>query len=210
MELIWWSFLIQYESANKISFQKNDGYWDLTKEKFYLQWPYYLPLKPRVLFLPLTFAAANSHRAVHTLYQTVQYCVLVFQGRVSQALMRKEKVFVEWHWILYMFSYSLPSKTGALFLSYFTFEYFEYKTFRAEEHCLHSANILTYFRKKGEKTRKPSWGKKKNTSRILSKGFLIFNSFMYIKLDMSVSVLPLSYSSHWSMASSDKDLLHSI
>ena len=50
-----------------------------------------------------------------------------------------------------MFSYSLPSKTGALFLSDFAFEYFEYKTFRAEEHCLHSANILTYFMKKEKK-----------------------------------------------------------
>ena len=32
-------------------------------------------------------------------------------------------------------------------------------------------------------------GGKQKTSRILSKVFLIFNSFMYIKLDMSVSDL---------------------
>lgn len=103
--------------------------------------------------------------------------------------MRKEKVFVRMTLdtlnILKFFAFQ--NWRSFFFFSDFTFEYFEHKTFRAEEQCPRSANILTYFRKK-EKNKKVLREKKKS-SRIISKGFLVFNSFMYVKLDMSLSDL---------------------
>ena len=45
------------------------------KEKFYLQWPYYFPLKLRVLFLPFTFSANFSQSSMHTLSNCTILCI---------------------------------------------------------------------------------------------------------------------------------------
>lgn len=71
----------------------------------------------------------------------------------------------------------MPSKTGALFSSYFTFEYFDYKTFRAEEQCPHFANILTYFRKKNGN--KKALMEKKNLPEFSVRDFLFLILYVY-------------------------------
>lgn len=157
-----------------------NGYWGLTKGKFCLQWPYYLPLKLRVLFLPFSFSANFSQCSTHTLSNCTMLCIGFPWQSIKGPYEERKGICRTTLDTLY----SLPSKTGALFWSYFTLEYFEYKIFRAEEQCLHSADILTYFREKGGK-QESLHGKR--ISRILSKKFLIFNSYMYVRLDMSLS-----------------------
>ena len=63
----------------------------------------------------------------------------------------------------------MPSKTGAPFWSDFTFEYFEYKTFRTEERCSYSVNI---WRSWGKGGKQESLKGKKKSFRIISRDFL--------------------------------------